>query len=179
MAYTQPAAFFGYFAAGCLVAELYLRHSARLKGRAVFILLAAAALIPFALVRPETARDILVGGTGVTLMACTIVLITATAFISEPSGRLRQPAYWLGRLSYPIYLYHPVVYWALALAKVGGPGLRISLTLALTLALSYLTNVLVEEPCRRFGQRLAAGLRSRDDQIPVGDARTANPAPKA
>lgn len=107
VAYTQPAAFFGYFAAGCLVAELYLRHSARLKGRAVFILLAAAALIPFALARPETARDILVGGTGGTLMACTIGLITATAFISEPSGRLRQPAYWLGRLSYPIYLYNP------------------------------------------------------------------------
>ncbi|MFC0282728.1 acyltransferase family protein [Camelimonas abortus] len=77
------------------------------------------------------------------------------------------PLHWAGRISYSVYLIHlPVIGVAALLAPpqaVPGPwGLAVwSLAvIAVVLGLSHVSWRLVEEPCRRYGARFAAGLRA-------------------
>lgn len=121
-AYTQPVAFFGYFAFGCLVGEVYLRNHAVLKGRAFWPFILLLALVPLFVVHVETLTELLKGWTGLLLMSTTMAAITAAAFCAEPKGHLLFAARWLGRLSYSIYLLHPIVYKGIAAKPSTGRG---------------------------------------------------------
>jgi peptidoglycan/LPS O-acetylase OafA/YrhL len=155
-AYTQPIAFFGYFAAGCLIGELFLRYGARLKGHPAALPLAALALTPFVVVHADYPTGLLTGWTGVVLTASTIGFVAAVAFMAEPRGGLRVVADWFGRLSYPVYLLHGLVHYLLLTSGLGGPAFRIAAATVLTVALATLSNRFLEEPARRFGRAKAA-----------------------
>lgn len=85
---------------------------------------------------------------------------------------LRELGFWAGRLSYGIYLYHLaalqlVTPWREALNAwpLGHQGVA----LALTLTLAWLSLRWCEDPCRRWGRRLA--LRWELRPAAAGDAR--------
>jgi exopolysaccharide production protein ExoZ len=148
--YSQPVAFFGYFAAGAALGEVFVRYH-HLKGSLVSIVASAVCLLPFLLVQSETSVGLLVGWRGLLLMASAIALISAIAFLPEPTGRLLWLAQLLGALSYPVYLLHPVVY----AQTEGGKMWRLPVTVVATVVLAYLINRYVEWPARRYGGRLA------------------------
>lgn len=143
--YTQPIAFFGYFAAGCLVGEIYLRYARILKGRWFWIAIFFFSSMPFLGISVEHAPELLTGWKGLLLMSSTMAAVTAIAFMSEPKGMLHLVAQWLGRLSYPIYLLHPLVY-VLSQRLLGGSAERIMATTVLTFALSAIVYAKVEKP---------------------------------
>jgi peptidoglycan/LPS O-acetylase OafA/YrhL len=78
---------------------------------------------------------------------------------------------WLGRISYSIYLFHPVVFmsllWCLGRQAVDAwwrtqhRGWYIALNIVLTIALADLVYRRVEEPAMRYGRRLAARRAAR------------------
>lgn len=81
-------------------------------------------------------------------------------------GWLKQPPVWLvavasilGSLSYGVYLFHnaaPLILSSLR-TSMSGPGFAL-LCLGLTLTISQILHWICEEPCRRFGRRLAKRL---------------------
>lgn len=142
VAYTQPVAFLGYFAAGCLVAEVYLRRPGA-KGRAAWFIVAPS-IMAFALA-PLNYDTIMTGWLGAALTLCALTLVTGVAFLPEPTGLLRSVAIWLGRVSYPAYLLHPIVFNKLG--DVFG-------TVIITILLSEVITRFIEEPARRFGRSL-------------------------
>lgn len=145
-AYTQPISFFGYFAFGCLIGEAYIRYHRRLKGRREWWVVLLLALLPFAVVRVDHPTDLLQGWVGVLLMSCTIATVAATAFIKEPEGRTLQMATWLGTLSYPVYLLHPIVYSGIVTPIFDNALTRILLTVLATVALSIVVHRWIEKP---------------------------------
>lgn len=157
-AYTQPVAFFGYFAAGILVGEAYVRCH-RLKGHAGSIVLAFLAMMPFAIVSPDTTVGLLTGWTGFMFMACTLVLVAAVAFMREPFGKTLSFAVWAGAVRYPVYLLHPIVYGFLARNLAVPAWSRIVAAVTLTLVLCAVISRFIERPPRDFGRRLAAPPR--------------------
>lgn len=151
--YAQPAAFSGYFVAGVALGQLYLRCS-RLKGRYESFVLAALAVIPFCFARPANDVGLLTGATGFMLMTCTILFVAAVIFMPEPRGVVRSACSWIGEMSYPIYLLHPIVYLFL-ITKIGlAAPYRILFTVVLTLVLSMAVSRLIEAPMRAYGRRL-------------------------
>jgi peptidoglycan/LPS O-acetylase OafA/YrhL len=151
--YTQPVAFFGYFASGCLIGEAFVRFGAQIKGHPAAIAVAALALVPFFVVQSEHPTGLLTGANGIALMTGTIVFVAAVAFMIEPRGKLRVIAEWFGKLSYPVYLLHGLVYYLILVSGVGGSTFRICAAAVLTIALSFLTNRYVEEPARNLGRK--------------------------
>src|SRR5690606_8339326 len=97
---------------------------------------------------------ILVGWLGCSLAILAIVLIAAVAFMPEPTGWLRTIASWLGRLSYPIYLLHPIVYGGFG--QAAPVALRIPLSVLLTIVVAEIVSRFVELPATAFGRRLTA-----------------------
>lgn len=142
--YTQPIAFFGYFVVGCLVGEIYLRHARTLKGHWFWIAIFFLWSVPFFTISAEYAPELLTGWKGLLFMSSTLAAVTAIAFMSEPKGVLHLAAQWLGRLSYPIYLLHPLVYWLVKRLPVG-PAEKIILTTVATFALSAIVYEKVEK----------------------------------
>ncbi len=143
--YTQPMAFFGYFAFGCLLGEVYLRHHGVLKGRRLSVFLLGIALIPFFLFRANNPTDYLKGSPGLLLMGSTMLVVAATAFTKEPEGVLHQFAKWAGKLSYPIYLLHPIIYLGVVRDLGNGAVTRIAITIVLTTALSVVVHEKIEK----------------------------------
>ena len=85
-------------------------------------------------------------------------------------GLLRAPLRIPGRtllasagrtLSYPVYLWHPLVIFGLAAAGIGGWG-AIGLTLVATLVLAACSWQLVERPTLAFHRQLRARAGDRD-----------------
>lgn len=150
VAYTQPIAFAGYFAGGCLLAECY-RRQADWKGSWVAWLTAIVSLLAFA-AAPADSETILTGIVGAGLTLAALAFVCGVAFMHEPRGVFRDFAEWIGRLSYPVYLLHPIVYHFVAkfpLAEVHILG-----TLFATLALSDVVNRVVERPAIRYARQL-------------------------
>ncbi|WP_165402028.1 acyltransferase family protein [Rhizobium leguminosarum] len=154
--YTEPIAFIGYFVVGMLFAELY-KARPYLKGAPIAPAIALLCLVPFILLPGSASIDLLRGWQGFTLAMATIILVGAAAFVREPSGRLLQLSEWIGKLSYPIYLLHPIVFVFVRDHGTPTSTLRIVLTLTGTFSAAYLVNRFVEEPCRNYGRRLTAG----------------------
>jgi len=151
IAYTQPIAFGVYFTAGCLIGELYLRMPSLKGSRSTFVL-AALALLPFVLIRADTAVDLIVGWTGFALMTATIVLVASTAFMPEPKGVAHTVASWVGRISYPVYLLHPIAAGIVG-RYMGLTGLwAVVVTILLTVVLSDIVNRQVEQRVARLGR---------------------------
>ncbi len=85
---------------------------------------------------------------------------------------------WLGRISYSIYLFHPVVFmsllWLLSRQPAGSwwrtqhLGVYIAVVAALTVAIAALVYRWVERPCIGLGHRLARSVQER-----AGRTRTA------
>lgn len=154
-AYTQPLAFFGYFAFGCLIGEMYLTFHRELKGRRVFGILIILGLTPFLWIQVDAPTDMLKGWIGLTLMGSTMLVVMATAFVREPQGLTLYLARWLGRLSYSVYLLHPIVYLGFVSPMLTDSTARISATIVITVALSVLVYQFVEQRFR-IGSRLPA-----------------------
>lgn len=148
--YTQPIAFGGYFAAGCLLAECY-RRAPQWKGASASWGITFAALLIIA-AAPSNSEAILTGLVGAALVLATIVLVAGIAFLPEPKGSFRDVAEWVGRLSYPIYLLHPIVYHYAA--KIPVAETHIPVTFLVTVALSDLVNRAIERPAMRFSKSL-------------------------
>ena len=87
-------------------------------------------------------------------MACTVMIVAGAAFWPEPRGRLRAFAAWLGLMSYPVYLLHPLVHPAMGYALPSGWA-RIIATVIATFGLSMMVSRMIEQPARQFGRRLA------------------------
>ncbi|MBJ3785051.1 acyltransferase family protein [Devosia sediminis] len=156
--YTQPVAFFGYFASGCLLGEILLRRASR-KGRPGAYIIVAICILPFLFV-PLQDSTILTGWIGLLLCMATIFGITAVAFLPEPRGPFRLVAEWVGRMSYPVYLLHPVVYFYVA--KLPEAGFHLPLTIAATFVLSEVVHRFIERPSIRFlRSRLGSSARGQ------------------
>jgi peptidoglycan/LPS O-acetylase OafA/YrhL len=96
-----------------------------------------------------------------------LLFIAGTSFVRIES-RLTD---WLGRISYSVYLFHPVVFmtllWWLARQPAGSwtrtQHLAVYLLVCVlgTLLLAHLVQRWVEQPCIRLGHRLARAYRAR------------------
>jgi peptidoglycan/LPS O-acetylase OafA/YrhL len=72
----------------------------------------------------------------------------------------------LGVLSYPLYLVHHVVLYAL-LPRFGVGAVRALLAFSLSMAIAWALYELVEKPSARLRRRLSASAGGRRDRIPV------------
>jgi peptidoglycan/LPS O-acetylase OafA/YrhL len=93
--------------------------------------------------------------------AVASALVVASLALRAPGSRVFEtaPMRFVGRVSYPLYLTHPVAL-AFAAAAIGAGGLGtelayLALGLALSLALAYGLHRLVEKPLIRVGKRQA------------------------
>jgi peptidoglycan/LPS O-acetylase OafA/YrhL len=154
--YTQPVAFFGYFAAGMLLGAIYVAMPA-LKGTVYSAGLIIAGLIPFFFIKTQTTLGLLTGPTGLILMSATMAIVAGATFLPEPKGATRRFCIWLGTLSYPIYLIHPLagqlVHWILH----NGFARMVSV-FVLTIVLSIIVNRLIEKPMRETGRKFASRM---------------------
>lgn len=150
-AYTQPAAFLGYFMAGILLAAIF--KVSPTKGRVWPIFVLAAALAPFLLIEATHPIELLVGWRGLVLTAATIALVGAAVYLREPEGYARQLARTIGALSYPIYLLHPLAYLAVGKLGIVSTWPRLLVATGLTILVSLLVLRLLEAPARAFGRR--------------------------
>jgi peptidoglycan/LPS O-acetylase OafA/YrhL len=146
------------FLLGCALGRLFLRDRVTFARHAAA--LQAAALAGLAV-------TVLVGdATSVVLAAA--VLITAIASATGAVARRLSASFcvWLGQVSYSIYLLHAPLFGLFGKltpirAALAMPSLRFAvggLFLAVLLALSALTNRLIEQPFRRLPRLLADGI---------------------
>lgn len=100
------------------------------------------------------------------LAACFAPVLAATAGLRPRAGAIQATCAWSGRLSYPIYLLHSAltplatgaVNWS-GLSAVGGAALPPAITAVVALLAGALAlHLLVEEPARRWGRRVALEL---------------------
>ena len=149
--YIQPIAFIGYFVSGCAIA-VALQYAPRLKGH--WAAIAVSLLIPCMFIFvPRDHAAILSGGLGITLTLLTIVFVIGTVFLPEPAGLARVVAAWIGRISYPVYLLHPLIYGIYG-QKLAGPWAVVG-SIVLSLIISDLVSRFFEAPASALGKRLA------------------------
>jgi peptidoglycan/LPS O-acetylase OafA/YrhL len=88
---------------------------------------------------------------------------------------------WLGRISYSIYLFHPIVFQPIYLWLMGQPfgspfrtehlAIYLAANVALTLVVASLVYRFVEQPAMRLGHRFASAWEER-----AAHARTEAPS---
>ena len=149
-AYTQPAAFFGYFMSGVMLAALFTAFPA--KARLWPALVLALSLAPFLLIEATYPINLLTGWRGLVLTFATIAFVGGAIYLSEPVGYTRIAARIVGALSYPIYLLHPLAYLAVGKFGITSSWPRLALATWLTLLLALLVQRLVETPARALGR---------------------------
>ena len=154
-AYAQPASFAGYFMSGCLIGEIY--RASQVKQHRFALPLALAAIVIFAFIPSTYPIGFLTGWKGVALAALTITFVAAVAFAPPASGQLHKVSFWLGVMSYSVYLLHPLVHYFFSHTIIVPTSvLRIMVTVAGTITLSMAVSRYVEFPMRALGRRLAA-----------------------
>jgi peptidoglycan/LPS O-acetylase OafA/YrhL len=90
-----------------------------------------------------------------------VIIILFVLFSSRLSILLQlKPIRFLGKISYSLYLYHPIILLAAIYALYGKIHLFVILCIAfpVTLIVSTLSYVYVEEPSRKIGKELSARL---------------------
>lgn len=142
--YTQPITFGGYFATGCFLSEIY-RRNRKWKGAWPAWLLTLLTLSLFVVAPRETP---MAQGWELVMTGGCLLLVAAVAFLPEPQGALRSLAEWFGRMSYPVYLLHPLVYHFAS--KLPLAETRIPITMLASLVLSDLVNRSIERPAMTF-----------------------------
>lgn len=149
--YIQPVSFAGYFVAGCIMAEVYSRSG----GTPLAWLLITATVIVFAAINTINPVDLLTGLTGLALCLATLGFVAGAAFLPQPRGAGLKIGQWLGAMSYPVYLLHPLVHYVLRHTGITSTILRVLLVYLLTFALAYVVSRFVEAPARAWGRRLS------------------------
>ncbi|HLX20667.1 MAG TPA: acyltransferase [Gaiellaceae bacterium] len=86
-------------------------------------------------------------------LACGVVILTAATDSSSVLARgLSAPSLrYFGRISYPLYLWHPLVFWFLPLLVGGALGSRM-VAMVLAVVLAELSTRFVEQPFRRHSK---------------------------
>lgn len=161
--YSQPVSFAGYFLAGCLIGELFRMGPTRQFRHAMTIAIAAA--IAFALIQSPYPVNFLTGWRGLVLTTLTVTFVAAAVFVPPVTGRLLKISVWLGVISYPVYLLHPLVHYSLHKYGVPWAPLRIVLVFALTIIAAHYVSKYFEQPARRFGAAMAR--RPKQDPEPT------------
>jgi peptidoglycan/LPS O-acetylase OafA/YrhL len=102
-----------------------------------------------------------------------IVFLVGTRFVRVET----RVTDWLGRISYSIYLFHPIVLQPLYVWLMGEPAdspwraqpsaIYLAVTVALTLAVASLVYRFVERPAIRLGHRLATAYEKRSALPPA------------
>lgn len=144
-AYTWPHTRAWEFGIGALVALAPSVPAGRPRLRAALAATGWTTLVVCALLLPPTVPY---PGTAAALpVAATALVVAARAETGLP-GRLADtgPVRWLGRVSYPLYLWHWPVVLLLPRAVDLPTPLRVAATVGLSLLLAQLTHVLVERP---------------------------------
>lgn len=129
------------------------RHAWWLAGGALF----AAALLAYQALESWRGHQWLHGQLSLVAAMGFALVLVGTAEARPPWGWLRAVGAWAGRLSYGVYLLHPLAGVALA-ASVATWGLPPGLLAASVglLAGSWVLHLAVEEPARRWGRGWAA-----------------------
>jgi peptidoglycan/LPS O-acetylase OafA/YrhL len=106
-------------------------------------------------------------------------LVVASLVLRAPGSRSFEsaPMRFVGRVSYPLYLTHPIAL-ALAAAAIAPGGLVTELIylgvgLSLSLALAYGLHRIVEKPLVRVGKRQAERIAPRKDLTPTAAPKLA------
>jgi peptidoglycan/LPS O-acetylase OafA/YrhL len=157
--YTQAAAFIGYFAFGVWVGVRRIDgglQPVRHQAAAWAVWLALLALVGTQ--NAATAEATLVGSRGILLAAACCGLLVVTLRLEVPRW-LRPVASWLGELSYPMYLLHPIIYHVLSYPRFLGslqassPVLFAVTVLVVSCICGTLVFRLIEAPILRWGKR--------------------------
>ncbi len=95
----------------------------------------------------------------VSYLAACIIFIAGARFLNG-HGLVTRFLSGMARLSYPMYVVHGVLGYALlnVLAATGLPSMAIVVTFAIIVAMSAIIHFTIEEPTRRIGQRWARAL---------------------
>ena len=97
------------------------------------------------------------------------VAIFVSLLLVEPLQIKIRPLEFLGDISYPLYVLHFPVGWALHVLFIGTLGISPLLSLFASLlsvcALSYLVHLYIEGPSNNFGKTVSKHLRSRSIQF--------------
>ena len=114
--------------------------------------------------------------------ASALCLFLFFSYVYRPSSRVLA---YLGLTSYSLYLFHSLVFDAVAglppgilrmIAATGAGGVIVIL-LAATIAVASLTYFVVEKPGIRLGHRLARVIAARADSAGISDVQTARRTP--
>lgn len=165
--YGQTDARLDDFLAGALVAVLWHRgvRTAR-PPRARLLLLgptvAAGAFLAFTLAigHPYSSAWLYEGGFTAVGLACAVLLYACLRQAPGTGILATRPMRALGRYSYAEYLWHPLVFLAVARAIPGDVTTRVAAGLTVLAAVSVMSTLCVEEPLRRWvSRRLASRAR--------------------
>lgn len=154
-----PRMYFG-FGCGALLYRLrdvpFAQRMAALRPWMLYLALALAIAFPLSIKGTYHAL-------AVTLLAPLVIL--AGAATRTQAGFSGKIAWWLGRLSYPLYCLHmPIGRWTFLLGEQFhlAPFLTAALALALSLAISWLAVALFDEPVRAWlSRRLKASVAAK------------------
>ncbi len=149
--YTQGLSFIAYFFAGCCIGRL-VKDSRRKPHPAAWALVAGACLILTFLAGPNEASSLKgVMGCVLTLVTCFVVWPSAYLPISKT---FRPAADFLGRISYGLYLFHPLVF-ALLRPRLSEMGIYAfaAMAFAVSMIVAWISAEFFETPVREHGRK--------------------------
>ena len=162
--YGQTDARLDDFLAGAFVAVLWHRKAGTERSARPVTALSVPALgflaVTLAVGHPYSSAWLYQGGFTAVGLACAVLVYACLSHVPGSGILATRPLRSLGRFSYAVYLWHPLVFLAAARAVPGDVAVRVLLAVAVLAAVSVLSTVYVEEPLRRAASRLLA-RRSR------------------